>query len=74
MISKSKERITVSLLKTNIEAVEFESECNNQTKSEFIDSLIIDYMNDYLFKRVVEMNIMEKLKELGFTCTHLLKL
>ena len=74
MISKSKERITVSLLKTNIEAVEFESECNNQTKSEFIDSLIIDYMNDYLFKRVVEINIMEKLKELGFNCTHLLNI
>lgn len=72
MISKSKERITVSLLKANIEAVEFESECNNQTKSEFIDSLITDYMNDYLFKRVVELNIIEKLKELCFNCTCLL--
>jgi len=74
MISKSKERITLSLLKTNIESVEFESECNNQTKSEFIDILITDYMNDYLFKRVVEINIMEKLKELGFNCTHLLNI
>lgn len=74
MISKFKDRITVSLLKANIEAVEFESECNNQTKSEFIDSLITDYINDYLFKRVVEINIMEKLKELGFKCTHLLNI
>lgn len=69
MISKYKERITVSLNKTNIAILEYESEGNNQTKSEFIDSLITDYANNYLFKRVVEINIMEKLKELGFNCT-----
>ena len=68
MISKYKERITVSLNKINIAILEYESEGNNQTKSEFIDSLITDYANNYLFKRVVEINIMEKLKELGFNC------
>ena len=71
MISKFKDRLTVSLLRTNIGIVEFESECNNQTKSEFIDNLITNYANDYLFKRVVEINIMEKLNELGFNCSSL---
>nr|DAM07148.1 MAG TPA: transcriptional repressor [Caudoviricetes sp.] len=74
MISKYKERITVSLNKTNIAILEYESEGNNQTKSEFIDSLITDYANNYLFKRVVEINIMEKLKELGFNCTRSLNM
>lgn len=70
MISKLKDRLTVSLLRTNIGVVEFESECNNQTKSEFIDNLITNYANDYLFKRVVEINIIKKLKNLGFTCEY----
>ena len=70
MISKLKDRLTVSLLRTNIGIVEFESECNNQTKSEFIDNLITNYANDYLFKRVVEINIIKKLKNLGFTCEY----
>ena len=72
MISKFKERITVSLLKSNIEMLEFESSCNNQTKSEFIDTLITNYTNEYLFERVAEINIIKKLKKLGFTCTHLI--
>lgn len=71
MISKYKERITFSLNKTNIAILQYESEYNNQTKSEFIDSLITDYANNYLFKRVVEINIMEKLNELGFNCSAL---
>lgn len=71
MISKYKERITVSLNKTNIEILQYESEVNNQTKSEYIDSLITDCVNDYTFKRVVEINIMEKLNELGFNCSSL---
>lgn len=70
MISKFKDRITVSLLRTNIGVVEFESDCNNQTKSEFIDSLITNYANDYLFKRIVEINIIKSLKNLGFTCEY----
>ena len=70
MISKLKDRLTVSLLRTNIGIVEFESECNNQTKSEFIDNLITNYANDYLFKRVVEINIIKKLKNLDFTCEY----
>lgn len=70
MISKFKDRLTVSLLRTNIGIVEFESECNNQTKSEFIDNLITNYANDYLFKRVVEINIIKKLKNLDFTCEY----
>ena len=72
MISKFKERITVSLLKSNIEMLEFESSCNNQTKSEFIDTLITNYTNEYLFERVAEINIIKKLKKLGFTCAHLI--
>lgn len=72
MISKFKERITVSLLKSNIEMLEFESSCNNQTKSEFIDTLITNYTNEYLFERVAEINIIKKLKKLGFNCTHLI--
>lgn len=71
MISKYKERITVTLNKRNIEIVQYESEVNNQTKSEYIDSLITDCANDYTFKRVVEINIMEKLNELGFNCSSL---
>lgn len=70
MISKFKERITISLLKTNIGVVEFESDCNNQTKSEFIDNLITNYANDYRFKRVVEINIIKSLKNLGFICEY----
>lgn len=72
MISKSKERITISLLKTNIKKLDFESCCCNQTKSEFIDNLISNYATDYIFKRIVEINIMKKLAELGFNCTYVL--
>jgi hypothetical protein len=71
MISKYKERITVSLSKTNIAILQYESEVNNQTKSEYIDSLITDCANDYMFKRVVEINIIVKLNELGFYCSSL---
>lgn len=74
MISKSKERITVSLNKTNIAILEYESSCGNQTKSQFIDSLITDYTNNYSFKRVAEINIVQKLKELGFDCISSLKM
>lgn len=74
MISKSKERITVSLNKTNIAILEYESSCGNQTKSQFIDSLITDYANNYSFKRVSEINIVQKLKELGFDCISSLKM
>lgn len=72
MISKSKERITVSLLKTNIEILDFESGCNNKTKSEVIDTLITNYANDYMFKRIVEINIIKKLADLGFNCAYVL--
>lgn len=74
MISKSKERITVSLNKTNIAILEYESSCGNQTKSQFIDSLITDYANNYSFKRVAEINIVQKLKELGFDSISSLKM
>lgn len=74
MISKHKERITVSLNKTNIAILEYESSCNNKTKSQFIDSLITDYANNYMFKRVAEINIVQKLKELGFDCIPSLKM
>ena len=74
MISKSKERITVSLNKTNIAILEYESSCDNKTKSQFIDSLITDYANNYSFKRVAEINIVQKLKELGFDCIPSLKM
>ena len=72
MISKFKERITVSLLKSNIEMLEFESSCNNQTKSEFIDTLITNYTNEYLFERVAEINIIKKLADVGFYCAYVL--
>lgn len=72
MISKSKDRLTVSLLKTNIRIIEFECKCNNQTKSQFIDSLITNYANDDIFKRIIEINIIKKLVDLGFSCTRLL--
>lgn len=72
MISKYKERVTVSLLKKNIEIVDFESGCNNQTKSEFIDTLITNYANDYMFKRIAEINIIKKLADLGFNCAYVL--
>lgn len=74
MISQYKERITVSLKKTNIAILDYESSCNNQTKSQFIDSLITDYANNYMFKRVAEINIVQKLKELGFDCIASLKM
>jgi hypothetical protein len=72
MISKYKERVTVSLLKTNIKILDFESGCNNQTKSEFIDTLITNYANDYMFKRIAEINIIKKLADLGFNCAYVL--
>lgn len=72
MISKYKERVTVSLLKTNIEILDFESGCHNQTKSEFIDNLITNYANDYMFKRIAEINIIKKLADLGFNCAYVL--
>ncbi len=72
MISKFKDRVAVSLLRTNIEIMEFECKCNNQTKSQFIDSLITNYANDYMFKRIIEINIIKKLADLGFSCTCLL--
>lgn len=72
MISKYKDRLTVSLLRTNIRIIEFECKCNNQTKSQFIDSLITNYANDDIFKRIIEINIIKKLVDLGFGCTRLL--
>lgn len=72
MISKYKERVTVSLLKKNVEILDFESGCNNQTKSEFIDTLITNYANDYMFKRIAEINIIKKLADLGFNCAYVL--
>lgn len=72
MISKFKDRVTVSLLRTNIGVMEFECERNNQTKSQFIDSLITNYANDYIFKRIVEINIIKKLSDLGFICSYVL--
>lgn len=72
MISKFRDRLTVSLLKTNIRIIEFECKCNNQTKSQFIDSLITNYANDDIFKRIIEINIIKKLVDLGFICTRLL--
>lgn len=63
MISKQKERLTVSLSKSNIAIIEQASIKYNKTKSNFLDFLIEKYDNDFFFRNIVVFNIGEKLRE-----------
>ena len=66
MISDQKERITVSISKSNASVVERECYKYNKTKSNFIDYLIEKYDNDFFFRNIVVYNIGEKLRDKGF--------
>lgn len=71
MISNQKERITVSISKSNATVVERECYKYNKTKSNFIDYLIEKYDNDFFFRNIVVYNIGEKLRDNGFGLTKL---
>lgn len=71
MISDQKERITVSISKSNAAIVERECYKYNKTKSNFIDYLIEKYDNDFFFRNIVVYNIGEKLRDNGFRLTKL---
>lgn len=63
MISNQKERLTVSLSKSNIAIIEQACIKYDRTKSNFIDYLIEKYDNDFFFRNIVVFNIGEKLRE-----------
>lgn len=71
MISDQKERITVSISKSNAAIVERECYKYSKTKSNFIDYLIEKYDNDFFFRNIVLYNIGEKLRDNGFRLTKL---
>lgn len=71
MISNQKERITVSISKSNAAIAERECCKYNKTKSKFIDYLIEKYDNDFFFRNIVVYNVGEKLRENGFRLTKL---
>lgn len=69
MVSKNKDRITVSLLKENIKYLDFEGKETNKTKSEIIDKIIENHLNDCYYSNFLKGIIVEKIKkQYNFKC------